>query len=258
MIYLEERGRWRPAFPIHRTPAPPLPHPAQQEDHYKIWMYHHPRRRLPLYRSMPPIYNNMLPVSSNLLPISKNMPPLFNNTAPFSKIRPPFFQKKKKWGGAFLFQQHASTLQQYGLTLEHVYNSPIDSARSTSEPDSELTFEPNDPSDPRNWPEWRKWAIVIALMLIDFSVSWAASRYLPPAEKGMETTFRVPDQAGTPGLRFYVLGLAFGPIALAPLSEYFGPSPVYIISYRMFFLCLLGSALGKSLRGSWCCEFCRG
>jgi hypothetical protein len=166
--------------------------------------------------------------------------------------------KKKKWGGAFLFQQHASTLQQYGLTLEHVYNSPIDSARSTSEPDSELTFEPNDPSDPRNWPEWRKWAIVIALMLIDFSVSWAASRYLPPAEKGMETTFRVPDQAGTPGLRFYVLGLAFGPIALAPLSEYFGPSPVYIISYRMFFLCLLGSALGKSLRGSWCCEFCRG
>jgi MFS family permease len=50
-------------------------------------------------------------------------------------------------------------------------------------------------------------------------------------------------------LSLYVLGLALGPIALAPLSEYFGRSPVYIISYGIFLLYLLGSALVQNLGG---------
>ena len=40
-----------------------------------------------------------------------------------------------------------------------------------------------------------------------------------------------------------------GSMFLAPLSEYFGRSPVYIISYGIFLLYLLGSALVQNLGG---------
>jgi MFS family permease len=62
-------------------------------------------------------------------------------------------------------------------------------------------------------------------------------------------TLGVSSEIGTLGLSLYVLGLALGPIALAPLSEYFGRSPVYIISYGIFLLYLLGSALVQNLGG---------
>jgi len=65
----------------------------------------------------------------------------------------------------------------------------------------------------------------------------------------MEATFGVSAEVGTLGLSLYILGLSFGPMTLAPLSEYFGRSPIYIISYGVFLLFLLGSALVKNLGG---------
>ena len=85
-------------------------------------------------------------------------------------------------------------------------------------------------------------------MPIDLSVSWAASGY-SPAEKGMEMTFGVSAEVGRLGLSLYVLGLALGPMTLALLSEYFGRSPVYIISYGIFLLCLVGSAFVEDFGG---------
>lgn len=89
---------------------------------------------------------------------------------------------------------------------------------STDEPDDEPHFEPGDPDNPRNWPEWRNWSIVIAVTLIDLSVSWGALGYTP-AEKEMEAEFGVSAEVGTLGLSLYILGLALSPMTLAPLSE---------------------------------------
>jgi MFS family permease len=61
--------------------------------------------------------------------------------------------------------------------------------------------------------------------------------------------FGIAYEVGTLQLSLYVLGLALGPMFLAPLSEYFGRSPVYIISYGIFLLYLLGSALVQNLGG---------
>jgi len=60
--------------------------------------------------------------------------------------------------------------------------------------------------------------MVVAITLIDLSVSWAASGY-SPAEREMEEFFGVGSEVGTLGLSLYVLGLALGPMTLAPLSE---------------------------------------
>ena len=111
-----------------------------------------------------------------------------------------------------------------------------------------VTFQPGDPANPRNWPEWRKWSIVGVIILIDLTVSWAASGYSPGSTK-FSKDFDVSAEIATLGLSLYVLGLAFGPMTLAPLSEYFGRSPIYIISYAVFLLFLMATALVQTLGG---------
>lgn len=82
-----------------------------------------------------------------------------------------------------------------------------------------VTFPPGDPENPRNWPTWRKWSIVIAIMFIDLTLSFAASGFSPAAAK-FAKDFGVSSEVATLGLSLVVLGFALGPMTLAPLSEY--------------------------------------
>lgn len=84
--------------------------------------------------------------------------------------------------------------------------------------DNIITFTPNDPEDPRNWPTWRRWLLTGPIVLIDLSVSFAASGY-SPATMNFEKDMGVSSEVGVLGLSLYVLGLALGPMTLAPLSE---------------------------------------
>ncbi|KZP32502.1 MFS multidrug transporter-like protein [Athelia psychrophila] len=111
-----------------------------------------------------------------------------------------------------------------------------------------ISFPPNSPEDPRNWPSWRKWLIVGCLVLMDLSVSWGASGF-SPASGLFQQEFGVSTEVATLGLSLYVLGLALGPMTLAPLSEYYGRSPIYITSYFLFLLFTLGTALIQNLGG---------
>ena len=111
-----------------------------------------------------------------------------------------------------------------------------------------VTFAPGDPANPRNWSPWRKWSIIGAIILIDLTVSWGASGFSPSSMK-FQKEFKVSTEVSTLGLSMYVLGLAIGPMTLAPLSEYYGRSPIYIISYGIFLLFLVGTALVKDLGG---------
>lgn len=81
-----------------------------------------------------------------------------------------------------------------------------------------VQFAPDDPENPRNWPRWKKWLMIGPILLIDLSVSWGASGF-SPASKQFAEEFGLPAGMGTLGLSSYVLGLAFGPMTLAPLSE---------------------------------------
>jgi len=109
-----------------------------------------------------------------------------------------------------------------------------------------VAFGPNDPEDPRNWSKLRKWLMVAAIMPIDLSVSWGASGFSPVAGDFAKDVGVSPTVA-TLGLSLYVLGLAFGPMSLAPLSEYYGRRPVYIVSYGIFLVLLLSTSTVESL-----------
>ena len=111
-----------------------------------------------------------------------------------------------------------------------------------------VTFVPGDKGNPRNWPLWRKWSIVAVIVPIDFSVSWGASCF-SPGSKNFQEDFAVSSTVATLGLSMYVLGLAFGPMTLAPLSEYYGRSPIYIYSYAINLLLIACTALVKNVGG---------
>ena len=109
-----------------------------------------------------------------------------------------------------------------------------------------VAFSPDDKDDPRNWPSWRKWLMVAAIMPIDLSVSWGASGY-SPVSANFAKDMHVSGEVATLGLSLYVLGLAFGPMTLAPLSEYYGRRPVYVVSYATFLFLLLATSYTHNL-----------
>ncbi|KAH7024968.1 major facilitator superfamily domain-containing protein [Microdochium trichocladiopsis] len=112
--------------------------------------------------------------------------------------------------------------------------------------DENATFPPGDPENPRNWPAWRKWLTVAAIIPVDLSVSWGASGF-SPAMHSFREHFSISTTVATLGLSLYILGLAFGPMSLAPLSEFFGRSIVYNASYAVFLVLLAVTALVDNL-----------
>lgn len=95
-------------------------------------------------------------------------------------------------------------------------------AQSYGDDEPGLThFPPGSSLNPRNWPESRKWLIVAAITPTDLSVSWAASGF-SPAEGKFAEEFGVSEEIARLGLSLYVLGIALGPMFLAPLSEVLG------------------------------------
>lgn len=129
--------------------------------------------------------------------------------------------------------------------LESVSEDPVDH------------FARGDPENPRNWPAWRKWLIVAVITPIDLSVSWGASGF-SPATESFRAEFGLSETVATLGLSLYILGLALGPMSLAPLSEFFGRSVIYIGSYAVFLVLLAATALVQDVGGFMALRFLSG
>ena len=52
----------------------------------------------------------------------------------------------------------------------------------------------------------------------------------------------------TLGLSLYVLGLGTGPMFLAPLSEFYGRRPIYLISWAAFVIWLIPCAVAQNIQ----------
>ncbi|KUJ16879.1 MFS multidrug transporter-like protein [Mollisia scopiformis] len=129
---------------------------------------------------------------------------------------------------------------------------------SAKKRDSNLVeFAPNDPSDPRNWPAWRKWSIILSITFANFTVIWNASGYTTALTMFEEKWGTSAEVAVLP-LTLYVLGLAIGPMLLAPLSEYFGRTPVYLSMFLISALFLLGTAVVPTITGFMILRFITG
>lgn len=120
-----------------------------------------------------------------------------------------------------------------------------------------ISFDHSDLDNPRNFSRLRKWTIVGAITLIDLSVSWGASGY-SPAQTSFIADFAISERLGVLGLSLYVLGLALGPMTIAPLSEHYGRTMLYVVPYGTYLLLLAGTATVQTLAGFLALRFFSG
>ncbi|ESZ97966.1 hypothetical protein SBOR_1637 [Sclerotinia borealis F-4128] len=124
-----------------------------------------------------------------------------------------------------------------------------DESRQNDRKDADLVeFIPNDPENPLNWTSLKKWTIVLCLTIANFNCLWIASGYVPAIPEFKER-FGTSAEVSTLPLVIYVLGLGFGPMLLAPLSEYYGRTPVYLANFFITGILLIGNALVGNVPG---------
>ena len=66
---------------------------------------------------------------------------------------------------------------------------------------------------------------------------------------GIVQEFGVTRLVATLGLTTYLFGLAIGGIFLAPLSEMYGRQPIYLITYSLFLVLIIPSAVATNFTG---------
>ncbi|KAF2175705.1 putative bicyclomycin resistance protein [Zopfia rhizophila CBS 207.26] len=110
---------------------------------------------------------------------------------------------------------------------------------------------PNDPLNPHNWSRWLRIYHTIPPALFGFAV-------LHPAVSDVMSIFHVSRTAALIPLTVYMLGLGFGPVISAPISETHGRKIVYIISFPIFMLFTLGAGFSRNFRSLVVCRFFAG
>jgi len=116
---------------------------------------------------------------------------------------------------------------------------------------------PEDAENPQNWTTRKKAYHTAATAMLGFAVTCGSSM-ITPATPELVRHFHVSRTAAILPLTLFVLGLAFGPILAAPVSETFGRSVVYKISAPTFMLFILGSGFSKTFASLLVCRFFAG
>lgn len=63
----------------------------------------------------------------------------------------------------------------------------------------------------------------------------------------MNAEFHVSKIVATLGLSTFVMGIALGPLLTSPLSEYYGRRPIYLVSWAMFTIWTIPSAVAQNI-----------
>ncbi|KAI9813299.1 MAG: hypothetical protein M1827_004241 [Pycnora praestabilis] len=116
---------------------------------------------------------------------------------------------------------------------------------------------PDDPENPVNWSRWKRSYHVLVPALFAFTVTFASSIYTPGYPYVMKQ-FHVSSTVSLLGLSLYLLGLAFGPMIAAPLSETHGRKFVYLTTMPIFVLFTLGAGFANNLASLLVCRFIAG
>jgi multidrug resistance protein len=116
---------------------------------------------------------------------------------------------------------------------------------------------PVNPANPQNWSWTKRCWHIFNTSLLALLVTFASSSYTPSIPEVMHR-FNVSQTAAILGLSLYVLGLGFGPILAAPMSETFGRNIVYKITTIVFMLFILGSGLAQNFGTLLVCRFLAG
>ncbi|KAK5553510.1 hypothetical protein LTR46_008485 [Exophiala xenobiotica] len=104
----------------------------------------------------------------------------------------------------------------------------------------------SDALSPRNMSFARKWLITSILSFSSFLVTCTSSIYTLTYDQLIDH-FHTSREVATLGLSSFVIGLALGPMFLAPLSEFYGRKPIYVLSMVMFTIWLIPEAVAQGM-----------
>lgn len=106
---------------------------------------------------------------------------------------------------------------------------------------------PNDPENPLNWKTSKKWGMVTLIAAITFLTPLASSMFAPGIPQVMKDFHSTNEQLEGFMLSIYVLGFAFGPLIIAPLSEMYGRLPLYHSCNFCFIVLAVAAAVSTNL-----------
>ncbi|KAE8445120.1 hypothetical protein EG329_013722 [Mollisiaceae sp. DMI_Dod_QoI] len=104
-----------------------------------------------------------------------------------------------------------------------------------------------DPMCPRSMSLARKWLVVIIVSASSLCVTCTSSIYTSTYAQ-IEKDFHVSREVATLGLSLFIMGLGLGPMLLGPLSEFYGRRPIYLVSFSMFIIWIIPSAVAQNIQ----------
>ncbi|CAD6591008.1 MAG: hypothetical protein ASARMPREDX12_004888 [Alectoria sarmentosa] len=109
---------------------------------------------------------------------------------------------------------------------------------------------PQDSSIAVNWEPRKKWILIMVLSSMTFITALASAMFAPGVPQLMGEFRSKNSVLASLVVSIYILGNAFGPILLAPLSdmaEIYGRSPIYHVTNILFVIFTMACALSSSL-----------
>ncbi|PNH47869.1 hypothetical protein VD0004_g547 [Verticillium dahliae] len=106
---------------------------------------------------------------------------------------------------------------------------------------------PDDPENPMNWPDRQKWLNIGLISLLTFVTPLGSSMFAPGIPAIMVQFGETSSITATFVVSVYILGFAFGPLIVAPVSEMWGRRPLYIWGNIFFVLFSVGTALSQNM-----------
>lgn len=106
---------------------------------------------------------------------------------------------------------------------------------------------PDDPENPMNWKASKKWGMVSLISAITFLTPLASSQFAPGVPEVMRDFNSTSEMLAGFMVSVYVLGFAFGPLIIAPLSEMYGRLPLYHGCNLLFVIFTIAAAVATNM-----------
>ncbi|QDS72867.1 hypothetical protein FKW77_007382 [Venturia effusa] len=104
-----------------------------------------------------------------------------------------------------------------------------------------------DPANPLNWKDNKKWMNIAIVSLLTLITPLASSMFAPGVPQVLRDFHSTSQTLATFVVSVYLLGFAFGPLAVAPLCEIYGRLPVYFSCSALFVVFSIACAVSSSL-----------
>ena len=106
---------------------------------------------------------------------------------------------------------------------------------------------PEDPQNPQNWTKGKKWLNVGILSFLTLLTPLASSMFAPGVPSVIQDFHTTNQSLATFVVSIYILGFAFGPLVLAPLSEMYGRVLIYNVCNIVFTCFTVACALATDM-----------